>query len=37
MMKQTIASLLESKRKEKLDSVTGINEVTSFCHKPREA
>ena len=26
-----------SKQKEKLDSVTGINEVTSFCHKPRDA
>lgn len=27
----------QSEQKEKLDSVTGINEVTSFCHKPREA
>ncbi len=27
----------QSEQKEKLDSATGINEVTSFCHKPREA
>lgn len=27
----------QSEQKEKLDSATGINEVTSFCHKPMEA
>lgn len=27
----------QSEQKEKLDSAKGINEVTSFCHKPREA
>lgn len=27
----------QSEQKENLDSATGINEVTSFYHKPREA